>query len=216
MSKIFIVSAAGFEITPIKNKIKKSVCFEHCGIGSLNAAMSKTRLQNTLSQQTVLFLGSCGSFYPFKKIELVTCESVYWLPPCERLAASWSIEGLHPPIRLKKSNSFFTDLAPKHVITSPTIAKTSTLPTHLSDHYDHNQCVENLELYPVVQYLLPVVKCMHVILAVTNELCEQGRVQWKQNHREAAELTCEYLLSKSYFWDQINHNPETQKELHGV
>ncbi len=187
-----ILSAASFEVAPLKSGLFD---FKTCGIGSLNASMARGSLEKSLCGRDVIFVGTCGSFYSFTEVHLVRGGEVFWYPPCERAGLSWSIENLHPPLALRAS-PLLADLPMRTVVTSPTISKEKDLPPLGDNSLSAKIAVENLELYPVVSYLLPVVRSLQVVLAVTNEICSEGRQQWRAHHKKAAEITALYLNSK--------------------
>ena len=194
MEKVYIVSAIDFEVEPIKKITShSSIHYLTCGVGSLNASKNSLLLAKKLARQHVIFIGTAGSYYPFKKTHLVTTHKTLWLPPCERVGFSWSIENLHPPLSISKT-SLVKPLPAKTVITSPTISKSTLISPSLTKVLPNkNELIENLELYPVLSCLKQYAKSISVILGITNELGEHARTQWLHNHKDAAALTAQFL-----------------------
>lgn len=191
-----IVSAIGFESKPTIEALKNigvKVDFYEFGIGCLNAAKNCKEIAVKLEHKDVIYIGTCGSFYPYikgQKLEIVTSEFVEWLPLCERLKKSWSIEGIELPYHIKNLSDQGNGIQKKKVICSPTISADATLP----ENYIREDYVENLELYSVIKEFAANSKSITPILVVTNEVCKDGRIQWKNNFKTAAEKTAEYIV----------------------
>lgn len=191
---MLFISAAEFEVKPLRASLGANHTYLSCGIGSLNAAKHEAFLIEQCRGQDVVFLGTCGTLGDFKEVELVTVDRVLWLPPCERLDVSWSIEQLHPPIDLTVG-PLCQQLPVKTLLTSPTIAKSSEIKEDIRNAYElkpNSELIENLELYCCLG-IKDVAKTLNIILAITNQVCPEGRQQWRRHFVKAAELTSSFI-----------------------
>ena len=194
IDNLVIVSAAPFEVQPLKEKYP-SLSFIECGIGSLEASFRSCYYLEYLKDKDVIFVGTCGSFSKFRKIELVCASKLLWMDVGERIGYSQSIERLYPGVDV--DSHFFAELNEKIVVTSPSISQSSFIHPQCSLQTDcQHLYVENLEAYAFFAPLQNILRSFHIILAVTNELCLSARQQWRENFRIAAQLSSEYLLNK--------------------
>jgi hypothetical protein len=191
---LLVVSAIRFEAEASLEVLKKqytSVDYFEIGVGPLAAAKSEARLGDLCTGRTVLYLGSCGSFYEFEKPTLVTVDKVYWMPPCVRTGIAEIPERFFPsPIEFPKPT---LDLPQKSVLTTPSISLVSNFAPKISESLEpHSSLVENMELYACAEGLLKA-RSLHIILGVSNQVGPDGRRQWAQNFRDAAYRTAQFL-----------------------
>ena len=187
-----LFSAARFEAEPslevLKNKYG-SVDYFEIGIGPLAAAKSEAHLQEVCAGRIVYFVGSCGAFYPFHELHLVTVDTVYWMPTCVRMGLGGFPESLFP----KKSLSTKLDLPKKSVLTSVSVSLSCEISETVAKTLPpKDQLVENMELYACVDALAKAEE-IHIILGVTNQVGNKGRLQWAENFQRVAELTAEFI-----------------------
>ena len=192
-----LLSAAEFEMRPTLQALGRlgiEAQGVECGIGPLNCAMSFSRTLEQVKGRDVVFIGTCGSLGAFSGIELITSRAAIWAPVAVRLGAADLIEDLHPPIHLPKTTSAF-DLPHRMVVTSPCISRTSAMTD--SCHAlakEYGGAVENLEAY-VIFGVADHCRSFSTVLAVTNKVGPEGRIEWRRNFREAAELTAAYIAN---------------------
>lgn len=184
-----IIAAAELELTPIRKRLAGCE-YLIAGVGCLEAAKQAHRLASVCADKNVIVVGSCGSFAPFKSCQLIYAQKIYFLPIGERLKLSYAISDVNPTIELVKTPSWVKRLQEKAVICSPSISLSSDLANQFGSKKDY---VENLELYSFVGEIHTVCRSLAVVLAITNELCEQAHSQWQQNHQEAATMVADFL-----------------------
>jgi len=205
MDRLVVVSAAPFEAQAFMETRSFRAwrgLYLCCGIGALNADKAEAELGRRCAGSLVVFIGTCGSFYPFpapgsaKGLELVSASWVEWLPPCVRAGLAASIEGLHPPQRLVPAPPWL-DLPRRRVLCSPSISQHDDCRRHPSAlGYPTDELVENLELYSCIQGISSQAAAVAVVLAVTNQVGSSGREQWRSHHQEAARASARYLESR--------------------
>ncbi len=199
---LLVVSAVRFEAEPSLQILRDkglAFTFFELGIGPLNAARSAVRLGELCRNRTVLFLGSCGSFYPFHAPHLLTVDTVWWLTPCVRAGIAGFPEHVHPPFSLPQTR---LALPVKTVLTAASISLSSDFaPAVRAKLPDPEHLVENMELYACIEALLEA-KTLDLILGVTNAVGSQSRAQWASHHRRVAQLTAEFL-EESYDLESV-------------
>lgn len=191
---LLVVAAARFEAEQSLAVLKTfdpSVEFFELGVGPLPAAKSEARLFERCRGKDVIYIGSCGSFYPFETLHLTTVDEVHWMPPCMRTGiASYPEQFWQKPYKCPEA---ILPLLKKSVLTTPSIS--------LVDHFAPNivsklppihSLTENMELYTVMDALLQA-RSLHTILGVTNQVGPEGSKQWEKNFREIAKMTAEFL-----------------------
>ncbi len=196
---ILIISAVDFEVIPLRRLLHaKNInldffCF---GIGALNAAKNHNKIRENVRGKDVIIIGTCGAFQPFSGVRLVTSHQWLWLPTSERLDKSEPIENLHPPVD-KESSLLFSDLEPCKTLCCNNISTTNFISNSCKKKYQLSDSLllENLEIYALAE-ALETAQSVHVCLAITNEVGEMGRRQWKENFKAAAELTASYVYQK--------------------
>ena len=177
---LLIVAAVEFEVLPLTKELqKKNISFDFfpVGIDPLNAARASEKLAHKCQGKDVLYLGSCGSFAPFKKPYLVKVKKTQWMPAGIRsgisdIEPSWYKEITFP------EGKFGQNLPKATVLTSPEISLTKTIKRKSLLEEDREALYENMELYPVAEALKKA-KNLDIILGVTNEICADSRKQWK-------------------------------------
>ena len=185
---ITILSAVEFEVTPLKQMPFK---FETFGIGPIHAALHAQHIAEKIQDEDVLYIGTCGIFGRFQEIQLVTTNRVLWLPTSERTGHSASIEGVYPGISFP---SVIQDLPKSTVISCSNISLTDEIKPALSESLSlTGLLVENLELYSLMPTLLTHARSVSILLAITNSVGPEGRQEWRQNFREASQLTADYV-----------------------
>ncbi len=193
---ILIVSAVHFEAEPTLEQFRKrGISFEYfeAGVGPIHAARSAGELCKRASGRHVLILGTSGSFTEFTAPYLVQIDKVFWLPTAERMGIAKYLPKIHPPVDLPKTGNF--DLPYRQILCSTSISLHPDIGI-FTDEIDlppSEFLIENMEAYPLVYELLPVVKSLDVIMGITNEVGPHGSIQWQQNFRLLAKLTAEYL-----------------------
>lgn len=191
---LLVLSAARFEAEQSLEVLKKKYAVEYyeIGIGPIPAAKSDVHLQEICKGRDVLYLGSCGSFYPYEDLHLITVDKVYWMPACLRMGLSSVPEGLYSPYEFQISNS----LEKKSVLTSATISLVDMIDEKQKFNLPPAQhLVENMELYACAPSLLKA-KTLNIILGVTNQVGPQGHDQWLANFKKIAKMTAEFLERK--------------------
>ena len=201
LDSIVVVSAASFEIAPLIEKFT-NLKFIHCGIGSFQASYAAAVSQQDLTNKDIIFVGTCGTFNNFTGIELISIKDTLWMDAGERLGSSVSIENLYPQLKLK--NYTFDGLKTKTAITSSALSQSNEIHEKWRTLLAKENLVENLELYPFYYYVRKIVRSFSAVLAITNELSPLGRGQWKNNFKQAAHLTGDYL--SDYLKQSINEN----------
>jgi hypothetical protein len=194
---LLIVAAVEFEVLPLTKELqKKNISFDFfpVGIDPLSAARASEKLARRCQGKDLLYLGSCGSFAPFKKPYLVKVKKTLWMPAGVRsgisdIEPSWYKEITFPEGRLGGQT-----LREATVLTSPEISLTKTITRKNLLEEDQETLYENMELYPVAEALKKA-KNLDVILGVTNEICADSRKQWKENFQEVSYLTRDFILS---------------------
>jgi hypothetical protein len=188
MTPLAICAAARFEVEPLLLRLQQQGTaheFFECGIGSLHAARLCERLSPVLQGRDVLLVGTCGTFGSDPHLALVRARLVRWLPTCVRHELAYSVKGVEPDIALPPPLALFADLPARDVLCGPTISLSARLPSGL----DPSQTVENLEAYSVASTLLPSVKSLTILLAITNLVGPDAHAQWLARRDEAARLT---------------------------
>ena len=196
--EITLVSAARFEAEAFLRAATTpnlTINYLSCGIGALHAAKEESRLARLCRGKQVLFIGTCGSFAPFHGVELVQIDQVHWLPTCERAGYADSIAGLHPPIVLPEAPAWL-DLPIRTALCGPTISRYDLISAKLQAGLAAKDLlVENLELYSCIGAIAHSCQSLAVVLAITNEISDLGRSQWREHYLEAAEKTAAYLVT---------------------
>jgi len=193
---LLIVAAVEFEVLPLTKELqKKNISFDFfpVGIDPLSAARASEKLAHGCRGKDVIYLGSCGSFAPFKKPYLVKVKKTLWMPAGIRsgisdIEPSWYKEITFPEGRLGQ------DLLEATVLTSPEISLTKTITRKNLLEEDQETLYENMELYPVAEALKKA-KNLDIILGVTNEICADSRKQWTENFQEVSYLMRDFILS---------------------
>ncbi|MBI2602370.1 MAG: hypothetical protein HYW48_04875 [Deltaproteobacteria bacterium] len=198
---LLVVSAAHFEAQATLELLEKRnvpASFFLLGVGPIHAARAEQRLGEASKGKDVIYVGSCGSFYPFEDLHLVSIDRAYWVPPCYRTGISDNLDGLYPPIKFPPGIFSLPKfgLPVKKLLCSPTISRV--------DHFDEriaktlpspDELVENMELYVCARALIDNARSVNVILAVTNRVGPEGRLQWKRNFANGAALTAQFVTS---------------------
>ena len=86
---MIIASAAKFETKPLQAEMAKcaaDIGWIFCGVGVLAAAAAGQRAKALCHNQEVLFIGTCGTFGTFKKVELCVPKHCTGHPPVLVLA----------------------------------------------------------------------------------------------------------------------------------
>jgi len=195
---MLVAAAAPFEVGSLPSFFAgvPSVNFFFFGIGSLEAARQSHMLREAARGKDVLFLGTCGSWAALSPVSLLTVDRVVWLPLCERLDLSWSLEGLEAPLFLPNT---FEGLPSYTLLAAPTIAKIREVGSMARDRYELGEAekwVENLELYTCVKAVLPVAKRVRILLACTNRVGLEGRKEWRENFHQAARAIEAYVRNQ--------------------
>lgn len=195
---VLVVAAVAFEVTPLIEKLnaqKVDHDFFAIGIGSLAAAKSSASLAALAVGRDVLFVGTCGSFSGFSKVELVTAKACHWLPVGERFGAAYAVSGTNVDFQLVKG-PYTIDIKEKIVICSPSIALQPVLPPQSVFASKISECVENLELYSILPEVLASAASLSVVLGVTNQIGPLAHGQWKENFPKAARLSADFIASQ--------------------
>jgi hypothetical protein len=191
--QLTIISAASFEVQPLK-KLMPQLEFIECGIGCLNTAKNTQLLKKKTKNKDIIFVGSCGVFAEFDSTKLVTVNKIKWLPTCERMGLSETIENLHPDINLK-TPKYFKELEQTTALTSAAISSDATINIK-HQHLLRATLVENLEIYPLASAILPGVNSLEILLGITNAVGPLGRKQWRENFRKIAEISAYFIQNK--------------------
>ena len=191
---LLVVAAARFEAEQSLSVLKSvdpTVEFFELGVGPLPAAKAEAALLEKCRGKDVLYIGSCGSFYPFEGLHLTSADEVHWMPPCMRTGiASYPEEFSMKPFQCPESP---LELPRKSVLTTPSISLVDHFaPEVLSIIPHRNSLTENMELYCVMGALLQA-RSLHTILGVTNQVGPEGSRQWEANFREIAKMTAEFI-----------------------
>lgn len=194
---LLVIAAVKFEALPLLEELYKrnfSFDFFPVGIAPLNAAKSSEKLAETCQGRDVLYIGSCGSFAPFKKPYLVRATSTYWMPAGIRSGISDIEASWYPKITFPQGK-LGGKLPEATILTSPEISLTKTIKRECLKEEKIENLFENMELYPVAEALKQS-RSLDIILGVTNEICQDSRKQWKENFKEVALLTKEFILTR--------------------
>ena len=199
---MLFASAAPFETEPLYAEFCKdpAVSFFTFGIGCLEAARRESEFLSIAKDKEVWVVGTCGSWKPFEGVELLTTHRILWLPVCERMGLGESIEGLEPPIMLTPTSA--VEKLPSYtLVCGPTIASSSEIVPRIRNKYelDEMTLAENIEFYVFAKNLARVAKKVNFLLAITNQVGPNGRRQWRENFREAAEKSAQFIRSKLVF-----------------
>ena len=174
---MIVVSAAKYEAEPLL-----AVCpdwqYIECGVGIFAAATTAAQNHQLFVGQDILYVGSCGSFKPFKTIEVVRGDSIAWLPTCERLSASYTVADT-PTLSLQCQPEF-ASMPSCQVICAPNVSKQFT-------PQGDNQ-VENIEAYAFFHPIHRHIRSAQIILAITNQVGRHAHQQWQENYLPAAKL----------------------------
>ncbi len=196
---LLVVSAFKPEAKPTLELLTKNkVPFEYfqLGVGPIHAAKSEALLKKAARGRTVLYVGSCGSFYSFKDLHLVSVDSVYWMPPCLRTGIAKIPLILHKPIYFPNSE---ISLPKKAVLTSPSVSLVNAFAENVEKNLPSKELlVENMELYACAEALLEA-KSLYVILGVTNEVGPSGSKDWEKNFKEIAHMTASFVEGSLIF-----------------
>ena len=199
---MIIASAAHFEIEPLYAEFcqNPSISFFSFGIGCLEAARRESDFLSIANDKEVGVVGTCGSWKPFSGVELLTTHRILWLPLCERVGLAESIEGIDPPIVITPTSAV-SSLASYTLVCGPTIASSSEIVPHVRNKYELDEITlaENIEFYVFAKNLIRVAKKVNFLLAITNQVGPDGRRQWRENFREAADKSAQFIRSKLVF-----------------
>ena len=193
---MIIASAAKFETEPLQTEMAKcaaDIGWIFCSVGVIAAAAAGQRTQALCHNQEVLFIGTCGTFGTFKKVELCRAKTIHWSPTCARAGLSYAVDET-PPLLLN-SSSCYHDLPAVEVFCAPNLSLTNTLP---STAQEGMLCVENVEAYAFLSALCATAKTVDVLLAVTNAVGKDAHQQWLQHHTQAAKLTAAYVMQRRF------------------
>ncbi len=195
-----VISAAPFEIKALKEKIlslnpRSKTLWLSCGIGSLKAKENASFLAEMSKEKNVLFIGTCGLFEPFRKLELFLVKHIHWLPTGVRLKKAYLVNSEKSYFNLKKN-----PLLPKNkkklkeleVFCSPSI---SLSPTPKPKKQFAKFSGENLELFSCLKEIDESAKSLTVILGSTNKIGKTAHKEWKKNFLKSSYLCVEYLTS---------------------
>ena len=193
---MIIASAAKFETKPLQAEVAKcaaDIDWVFCGVGVLAAAAAGQRMQALSRDQEVLFIGTCGTFGTFKKVELCRTKTIHWSPTCARAGLSYAVDKT-PPLSLN-SSACYDALPAAEVFCAPNVSLTNTLPSAAQEDMLR---VENIEAYAFLSELCATAKTVDVLLAVTNAVGKDAHQQWLQYHTQAAKLTAEYVVQRRF------------------
>ena len=190
---MIIISAAQFETAPLHAKLKGEVDIDWalCGVGALAAAAAGQRLQAACRGREVLFIGTCGTFGNFNRVELCRAHTLHWSPTCGRAGLAYAVDET-PPLALA-SSACYEDLPAAQVFCAPNVSVINTLPEAAQADM---LCVENIEAYACLFSLAKTAKTVDVLLAITNAIGKDAHQQWRKHHAQAATLTAEYVIPK--------------------
>ncbi len=181
-----IVSAVPFEVQPLQD-LGLNIDYFFVGIGPINAAKSAAALAEKARGCDVVFVGTSGIAGPFTSPRLVVAERVIWSPVCERHGLAYTVKNSAPEIILPAPLPFALQLPKAAVLVSPTISL-------VESPVSKGLFVENLELYSIAEELKSVSRSLTVILCITNSLGKHAHSEWQLNFRNAANITCDFLL----------------------
>ncbi|MFK7874113.1 MAG: hypothetical protein AB8C84_13260 [Oligoflexales bacterium] len=186
------VSAVKFELQPLL-EVNPDVDVYEFGIGALETESRSREIFEKTKDRDVIYVGTCGVLDKWEEPYLISPSHTSWLPLCERIGLSWPLPAL-PTYSLRR----FSSLRSGHVLCSTHIAKSSEvsedIQTRLSGVRDEI-FYENLELYSFVRHATQC-RSLKVVLGVSNEVCIEGRQQWKENFRVLAKKTCDFLCAE--------------------
>jgi len=197
--RLSIISAAKFEVLPLLSLLERVGCsFEYVsfGVGSIESAKNSRSLARRCEGRDVLYIGTCGTFSGWVSPQLIYARKLFWLPPCVRVGIAWSIEELKSGISLPSPPVWLEVLPQKTVLCSSSIAKSPFVSPELMESFSliSMDClVENLELYSCAVDVLKYAKSFIAILGVTNGIGLQGRLEWRSNFQEVAEMTADFI-----------------------
>lgn len=188
---MIIAAAAEFETEPLRGKMTRQadVDWVCCGVGVIAAAAAGQRWQSLCRGREVLFIGTCGTFGTFKKIELCRAHTLHWSPTCARIGASYAVDKTPP--RSLNCSAHYSDLPAAAVFCAPNISLTNTLPVTTQAGM---LSVENIEAYAFLSMLCDRAQSIDVLLAITNAVGKDAHRQWQQHHAQAAQLTAAYVM----------------------
>ncbi len=205
--KLLICGAFDGELSPFHSLLVEERCIvvKEIGIGVVEAALQTTQALNDICKEDtecvgVIFVGSVGSVGSVSKsvelFSLVSAKSVSladyllikgdaYLPEgtVTTIVSSEALQGVILKFLPISSGAIYSTLA---ITGSEQAAKT------LSE--GASAPFENLELFGVAS------ACHHLgipwtgLCAVTNTVSAEGHLQWKKNHKQAAELTAKRFL----------------------
>lgn len=187
MNPVVLLSAAKFEAEPtIKILEQSGIGFDYVeiGIGAVNAAKTSSRLE--LKGRSVIFVGSCGAFGTFPELTVVSVKRCLWSPYAVRAGDAELIEGVEPEILFENLSPYAKTLKLYTAICS------SAITTQDKHHPKEELSCENLELYSVARELSQA-KSLSIFLGITNQVCMQGRQQWRENFNKIAVKTSENI-----------------------
>lgn len=194
MSSLLIVAAVKFEAQVLLDFLDENKCpytFFETGIGPLEAAKSAAKLEETCEGAKVVYLGSCGSFRPFKEPYLIGVRETYWMPAGVRAGISDFNEDWYPSYHFKQSLPEVQKLEQGVILTSPEISTTKTI-KRKSLQEDPSVYFENMELYALAPAFQKA-KELTLILGVTNEINANSRSQWREHFKKISVMTTEFL-----------------------
>lgn len=199
---LLVVSAVKFEALPSLESLRSlntHIDFFELGIGPINAAKSAAVLTEKAKNKNVLYLGSCGAFYPFEAPHLITVDKILWMPPCVRTGIAGHLDHLHPPYSTKVN----LDLPICSVLTSPSISLTDEIsPNLVAILPSRERLVENMELYACFGGL-EYARSVQILLGVTNAIGPQGRIQWQTHFKTVAKLSAEFIDEHQDFFKNL-------------
>jgi hypothetical protein len=193
---MIIASAAPFETAHLYADFchEPSISFFYFGVGCLQAARRESNFLSISEGKEVWVVGTCGSWEPFSRVQLITIDQVLWLPVCERMGFAESIEAIEPPLSVSATSA--VSMLPRYtLVCGPTIASSSVIQPQVRNQYqlDEKRLAENIEYYVFTKNLLRVAKKVHFLLAITNQVGPDGRRQWRENFREAEKKSSDFI-----------------------
>lgn len=182
---LVVVSATPYEVEPFLEQLTIADIahtYIECGIGALNASANGALNRERCRDHQVIFIGTCGIYAPFRKVEVVQINTVHWLPLCQSLGQSYTVSNT-PPL-VVPSNSRWP-LRRIDLICTPNISLVGTM---LGNNYG-----ENLEAYAFLRSIIDSASSIDVVMAVTNSVGEQAHQQWQDNHQSARDMCSNFL-----------------------
>lgn len=198
MNEIVILSAAPFEAQALCERLKHlglSFTYDSFGIGPVQTAWRAPELAQKYARRNIIVVGTAGAFFRFSSLKLVKPRVCKWMPTCAREGIGQLIEGIEPEWDVSQKAALSLNFDDVTVHTSPCITtKTASL-------IDPNS-VENMELY-CLKPVFDAAETFDAIFAITNAVGPQGRQQWRENFRDAGELTASQLAPSIARWKSI-------------